>query len=49
MQNIKFFNVKWIIKDKNLQQKNNLKKYILKKFKCTSLINSSFEDVLFYF
>jgi len=37
---------------KHLQQSRHfkikkLKKYILEKFKCTSLINSSFEDVLF--
>jgi hypothetical protein len=54
MQKIKFFNVKWTFKDKNLQQSchlkfKNLKLYILRKFQCTSLINSSNDDALFYF
>jgi hypothetical protein len=52
MQKIKFFNVKITLKDKNLQQschflKKLVKKYILRKFQCTSLLNSSFNDVLF--
>jgi hypothetical protein len=49
MQKIKFFNVKWILKDTNLQQSRHFK---LLKFENTSLINSSFDDVLifnFYF
>ncbi len=44
--------MKWIIKDKKFQQSChlNLKKiiYTLGKFQCTSLINSSFDDVLFF-
>jgi len=50
IQKIKCFNVKWIFKDKNLQQSLHLKllkikKYILRKFQCISLINSSLDDV----
>jgi len=46
--------MKWTFKDKNLQQLHHLKLlklkiYILGKFQCTSLINSSFHNVLFYF
>jgi hypothetical protein len=51
MQKIKKINVKWTLKDtiynnhvilKNLK----LKKYILGKFQCSSLINFSFDDLL---
>jgi hypothetical protein len=55
MQNVKTFNVKWTLKDKNLQQSHHLKYFklkinILAKFQCISLINSSFDDALcFYF
>jgi hypothetical protein len=39
MQNIKFFNVEWTLKDKHLQQLHHLKRleilYILGKFQCT--------------
>ncbi len=53
MQKIKFCNVKWFFKDKNLQQSCHLKleifkKYTLGKFQCTSLINSSFIVALFF-
>jgi len=52
MKKILKFNVKWTFKDKNLQQSCHLKllkikKYILRKFQCTSLVNSSFNDALF--
>jgi hypothetical protein len=40
-------NMKWILKDKNLQQSHHLKLlkfiYIHEKFQCISLINSSFD------
>jgi hypothetical protein len=55
MQKIKFFNVKWILKNKNLRQSHHLKPlkikktYILRKFQCIALINYSFDDVLFLF
>ncbi len=54
MQKIKNFNVKWTLKNKNLQQpphfiKFKLKKYILKKFQCISLINFSFHDFFLIF
>jgi hypothetical protein len=54
MQKIKFFNVKWILKDQNLQQSCHLKLlrvkniYILGKFQCISLIIFSFDGVLFF-
>jgi putative flippase GtrA len=44
----RFFNVKWTFKDKNLQQSHHLTIYIYGKFQCTSLINSSFDDSLFF-
>jgi hypothetical protein len=52
-----FFDVEWTLKDTYLQQSHHLKllkikKYILGKFQCISLLNSSFDDVyfiLFYF
>jgi len=54
MQKIKFFNVNWTLKDKNLQQLDHLKLlkfekiYILGKFQCISLINF-FLDYLFIY
>jgi hypothetical protein len=50
MQKIKKLNVKWTLKDKiyNNHHLKFLKIYILGKFQCTSLINSSFDDVLFF-
>jgi hypothetical protein len=52
MQNIKFLNVKWIFKNKNLQQSHHLKllkikNIYIKKFQCMSPINSSFHGTLF--
>jgi len=52
MQKIKFFNVKWTLKDNNLQQSHylkilKLKTYILGKFQCTSRIKFSFDDIFF--
>jgi hypothetical protein len=54
MKKIKFLSMKWTFKDKNLQQLHHLKLlklkiYILGKFQCTSLINSSFHNALFLF
>jgi hypothetical protein len=54
MQKINFQNVNWTFKDKNIQQSHHfknleIKKYILRKFQCTSLINYSFDDALFLF
>jgi hypothetical protein len=53
MQKKNFKNVKWNFRDKNLQQSHHLKllkikKYILRKFQCISLINSSFNEALFF-
>ncbi len=53
MQKIKKFKMKWTFEDKNLQQSRHLnflklKKFILGKFQCISLINSSFNDALFF-
>jgi hypothetical protein len=53
-QKIKFFFiVKWIFKDTNLQQSHHLKllkikKNVLRKFQCISLINFSFDNALFF-
>jgi hypothetical protein len=52
MQKIKILNVKWTLKNKNLQQSRNFFKkiiYIYGKFQCTSLINPSFDDYFILF
>jgi hypothetical protein len=53
MEKIKVFDVKWTFKDKYLQQLHHLEIlkiiYIYRKFQCTSLIKSSFNNGLFYF
>jgi hypothetical protein len=52
LQKNNFLNVKWTLKDKNLQQSCHFKllkiKNILQKFQCSSLIFFSFDDVLFF-
>jgi hypothetical protein len=50
MKKTKFFNVKWIFKDKNLHQSHPLKLLnIHGKFQCTSVIDFSFDDALFIY
>jgi hypothetical protein len=53
MQKIKNLNVEWTHKDKIynnhiILRKIKIEKYILEKFQCTSLINSSFDATSFF-
>jgi hypothetical protein len=54
MQKIKFFNVKWTFKYKNLQQSHHfkhlkIKNIYIRKVSMHFKKNSSFDDALFYF